>query len=313
MFFRDFWTWLDARLGSYVSVHAADLAAALEPVAGTLAVIYVMFWGWLHLRGQIEEPFMEGVRRIFTLFLVLGVALHLWAYHDVLVAIFYQGPTDLAAAIVGAQSPVALIDTIWTQGGAVADTLWAKGSLLTGDGGFYIAGLLVYLLVGFACLYTLFLISLAKIALAVLLALGPLFILLTLFDATRRLFDAWIHELTNYGLVSILTVMVTTLLLDLLSTYAEQTATRGGDLLTVDALNLALSAGLVILVLLQVMPMSARLAGGFALATQGVVDRGVDGLRRAVRSLGSHGYAYLTTPSSSASTTPLVQPTRITP
>ena len=312
MFFRDFWTWLDARLGSYVSVHAADLAAALEPVAGTLAVIYVMFWGWLHLRGQIEEPFMEGVRRIFTLFLVLGVALHLWAYHDVLVAIFYQGPTDLAAAIVGAQSPVALIDTIWTQGGAVADTLWAKGSLLTGDGGFYIAGLLVYLLVGFACLYTLFLISLAKIALAVLLALGPLFILLTLFDATRRLFDAWIHELTNYGLVSILTVMVTTLLLDLLSTYAEQTATRGGDLLTVDALNLALSAGLVILVLLQVMPMSARLAGGFALATQGVVDRGVDGLRRAVRSLGSHGYAYLTTPSSSA-TTPLVQPTRITP
>jgi type IV secretion system protein VirB6 len=313
MFFQDFWTWLDARLGSYVSVHAASLAAALEPVAGTLAVIYVMVWGWLHLRGQIEEPFMEGVRRIFTLFLVLGVALHLWAYHDVLVATFYEGPTELAAAIVGAQSPVALIDTIWTQGGAVADTLWAKGSLLTGDGGFYIAGLLVYLLVGFACLYTLFLISLAKIALAVLLALGPLFILLTLFDATRRLFDAWIHELTNYGLVSILTVMVTTLLLDLLSTYAEQTAQRGGDLLTVDALNLALSAGLVILVLLQVMPMSARLAGGFALATQGVVDRGVDSLRRAVGSLGNHGYAYLTTPPSSASTTPLVQPTRIAP
>ena len=52
--------------------------------------------------------------------------------------------------------------------------------------------------------------------LSVLLALGPLFILLTLFDATRRLFDAWIHELTNYGLVSVLTVMVTTLLLDLL-------------------------------------------------------------------------------------------------
>ncbi|MEI6458250.1 MAG: type IV secretion system protein [Pseudomonadota bacterium] len=310
MFFQDFWTWLDARLSTYVSVHAADLAAALEPVAVTLGVLYVMFWGWLHLRGQIEEPFMEGVRRIFTLFIVFGVALHLWAYHDVLVSVFYEGPTQLAAAILGAQSPVALIDAIWAQGGAVADTLWGKGSLLTGDGGFYIAGLLVYLLVGFACLYTLFLISLSKIALAVLLALGPLFILLTLFDATRRLFDAWIHELTNYGLVSILTVMVTTLLLDLLSTYAEQTATRGGDLLTVDALDLALAAGLVILVLLQVMPMAARLAGGFALATQGVVDRGVDGLRRAVRSLGSRGYTYFSTPAPAVAPTSLLQPTR---
>jgi type IV secretion system protein VirB6 len=296
MFFQDFWTWLDARMVSYVSSHAATLAGALEPVAGTLGVLYVMFWGWLHLRGQIEEPFMEGVRRIFTLFIVFGVALHLWAYHDVLMAVFYDGPTDLAAALVGAQSPVSLIDTIWSQGGAVADTLWSKGSLLTGDGGFYIAGLLVYLLVGFACLYTLFLISLAKIALAVLLALGPLFILLTLFDATRRLFDAWIHELTHYGLVSVLTVMVTALLLDLLSTYANQTAARGGDLVTVDALNLALAAGLVILVLLQVMPMSARLSGGFALATQGVVDRGVEGLRRAVRTLGQHGYGALTAP-----------------
>ena len=103
MFFQDFWTWLDARLATYVSVHAADLAGALTPVAGTLGILYVMFWGWLHLRGQIEEPFMEGVKRILTLFVVLGVALHLWGYHDVLVAVFYQGPTELAAALAGAQ------------------------------------------------------------------------------------------------------------------------------------------------------------------------------------------------------------------
>lgn len=313
MFFQDFWTWLDARLTGYIGVHAASLAAALEPVASTVGVLYVMFWGWLHLRGQIEEPFMEGVRRIFLLFIVFGVALHLWAYHDVLTAVFYDGPTDLAAALVGAQSPVTLIDTIWSQGGSVADTLWGKGSLLTGDGGFYIAGLLVYLLVGFACLYVLFLLSLAKIALAVLLALGPLFILLTLFDSTRRLFDAWLQELIHYGLVSVLTVMTTALLLDLLSSYAEQTAARGSDLLTVDALHLALAAGLVVLVLLQVMPMSARLSGGFALATQGVVDLGVRGLRRAVAALGQHTYAAAVTPLPSATSDALITPTRISP
>ena len=103
------------------------------------------------------------------------------------------------------------------------------------------------------------------------------------------------------------------LLLDLLSNYAAETAGRGGELLTVDALNLALAAGLVILVLLQVMPMSARLAGGFALATQGVVDRGVEGLRRAVRSLGDRSYTFLTAPSSSTPSSGLIHPRRISP
>jgi len=38
--FKTFWTWLTARLTSYVSVHAAATAAAIEPVAVTSAVVY---------------------------------------------------------------------------------------------------------------------------------------------------------------------------------------------------------------------------------------------------------------------------------
>ena len=46
-----------------------------------------------------------------------------------------------------------------------------------------------------------FLIALSDIALAVLLALGPLFIAMLLFDATQRLFSAWIAQLTTYALI----------------------------------------------------------------------------------------------------------------
>jgi type IV secretion system protein VirB6 len=107
----------------------------------------------------------------------------------------------------------------------------------------------------------------------VLLALGPLFIVMALFDATRRFFEAWLHELSNYALVTILTVMVSALMLDLVQAYAEQTAARGAALMTVDALNLALAAGLVLLVLRQIPPLAARLAGGFALSSFGTVER----------------------------------------
>lgn len=272
MVFETFWTWLTARLASYISVHAAQTAAAIEPAAVAAAVIYVMVWGYMHLRGSIDEPIVDGAIRILKLILVFGVGLRLWAYHAVIVNLFFEAPNDLAARLIGARSPVTSIDTIWERGATVAATLWEKGSVLTGDSGFYFAGIAIYVLIGFVCVYTLFLISLSRIALAVLLALGPLFIVLTLFESTRRFFDAWVQELANYALVSIITIMTAALMLDLVQSYAAQTAARGEALVTVDALNLALAAGLVLLVLRQVLPIAARLAGGFALSTFGSVE-----------------------------------------
>jgi type IV secretion system protein VirB6 len=116
-----------------------------------------------------------------------------------------------------------------------------------------------------------FLIALSNIALAVLLALGPLFISALLFDATRRFFSAWIAQLANYGLITVLTIMVAALLLQLVQSYATQTAARGASIFTLDALNLLLVAVLVFLILRQVMPIAAGLAGGLALSSFGVV------------------------------------------
>jgi type IV secretion system protein VirB6 len=180
---------------------------------------------------------------------------------------------------------VTIVDAIWDRGGTAAGILWDKAGLVTGDAGFYLAAAAIYLLVGFVCVYTMFLMSLARVALAVLLALGPIFIVLALFDSTRRFFDAWLHELANYAFVTVLTVMVAALMLDLVQTYADQTASLGDDLHTVDALDLALAAGLVLLVLRQVLPIAARLAGGGALSGFGSIEslaqRGRGALRHA--------------------------------
>ncbi|MBS0393038.1 MAG: type IV secretion system protein [Proteobacteria bacterium] len=273
MVFQSFWAWLSARLTAYISVHVADTAAAIEPAAVTVGVVYVMIWGYLHLRGKVDEPIVAGAARLLTLVVVFGVGLRLWLYHEVIVETFFNAPADLAARLVGAASPITTVDSIWDRGGTAAGALWDKGGLLSGDVGFYLAAAAIYTLVGLVCVYTMFLISLARVALAVLLALGPIFILLALFDATRRFFEAWIHELTNYALVSILTAMVAALLLDLVNSYATQTAALGTGVMTVDALNLALAAGLVVLVLRQVLPIAARLAGGLALSTFGVAGR----------------------------------------
>jgi type IV secretion system protein VirB6 len=279
-FFATFWTWLNGQLASYIGTNTARVAEALEPAIVTLATVYVMVWGYLHLTGRIDEPFVTGLKRLLTLAAVLGGAVHLWLYNSLIVDTFYQAPARLAAAVVGAPDPVAVVDAIWNRGGAVADYLFNNGGFFK-DIGYYVAGATVWALVGLLCVYTMFLIALSSIALAVLLALGPLFMALLLFEATRRYFEAWLAQLANYALITILTVLVATLLLQVVESYADQTAARGTAIVTVDALNMVLIAVLVFLLMRQVMPIAAALAGGIALNSFGTVSRLIGwGMRR---------------------------------
>ena len=271
-FFATFWSWMNGQLATYIGNNTARLADILEPTVVTVATIYVMAWGYLHLTGQIEEPLVTGLKRIAVLALVLGVCLHLWLYNTVIVDTFYNAPAQLAAAIVGGGDAVGTIDTIWSRGGEVAGFLWANGHGFGGVG-FDIAALVVWIFIGLLCVYAMFLIALSSIALAVLLALGPLFIAGLFFYSTRRFFSAWLAQLANYGLITILTVMIGTLLLQIVQSYATQTAARGSAIFTVDAINMVLVAVLAFLLLRQVMPIASGLAGGLALSSFGMVSR----------------------------------------
>jgi type IV secretion system protein VirB6 len=282
-FFATFSAWLNAQLATYIGDNTARLASVLEPAVVTLATIYVMAWGYLHLTGKIDEPFIAGLKRILVLALILGVGLRLWLYNTVIVDTFYIAPTQLAAAMVGSADPVGTIDAIWDRGGAVAGILWTKAasSWTLGSLGFLIAGALVWCLIGLLCVYAMFLLALSSIALSVLLAVGPLFIALLFFDATKRFFAAWIAQLANYALITVLTVMVAALLLQIVQSYATQTAALGTAIFTVDVLHMLLVAALVFLVLRQIMPIAGGLAGGVSLSSFGLLSRGLSSAGRA--------------------------------
>jgi type IV secretion system protein VirB6 len=295
-FFQTFWTWLNGELASYIGENTARVASILEPAVVTLGTVYVMIWGYLQLTGRIEEPFVAGVKRIMILAIILGVALHLWLYNTLLVDTFYNAPTEFAAGIVGASDPVRTIDAIWNAGGAVADQLFrdGTGSGFWGGVGGKLAGLAIWLLMGLLCVYTMFLLALSSVSESVLLALGPLFIVMLLFDSTRRFFEAWLAQLANYALITILTVMIAALMLHLVASYAQQTAALGTGMKIVDALNMLLVTGLVILFMRQVMPVAGGLAGGVTLGTFGVMERatGWVGSRAGKYALWSEAYAW---------------------
>lgn len=273
-FFAEFSGWLDGILSTYITDNTHRIATLLTPAVVTLGVLYIMVWGVLQLTGKVEEPLMTGVKRIAVLALIFGVGLGLWLYDSVIVDTFYREPAQLAAGIIGAYDSVGIIDQIMQTGTNAAGLLWAKGGVLHGLS-FTIAGWVVELVVVFTAVYAMFLLSLSRVALSVLLALGPLFIALLFFESTKRFVEAWFAQLANYAFVAVLTVLIAALMLTVLSTAAQAAVATGGGITIAEAVRVVIAAALTLLVLRQVMPMAAALASGVALSSFNTVSNAV--------------------------------------
>jgi type IV secretion system protein VirB6 len=279
-FFAEFNTWLTALLDDYIHQYTLQMATLLEPALVTLGTLYVLIWGFLSIAGRIEEPVLEGLKRIAMLALVFGVGLDLWLYDTVIVETFYRAPAALAGNLVGANDFVTIVDTILFQGDDVATALLAKAGILHGNFSFYLAALAVYVVIGITALYTMFLLTLSRIALSVLLAIGPLIIPLFLFQSTRRFVEAWFAQLATYAFVAVLAGLVAALMMHLIAQAAAQAQAAGGGIQIAQAVRVCIAAGFTFLVMRQVLPMAGGLASGVALSTFGIVSGALTNVRR---------------------------------
>jgi type IV secretion system protein VirB6 len=272
VFFQNYFTSLVAHLINYVSAMTGTVATAITPVLVAFATMYVMFWGWLHLTGKIEEPVLEGAKRIITIGIILDLALNLWAHHAVLVLAFLQGPMALASAILGAPQPLVAVDNIWNKGNVIAQLFWANAGVFDGNFGLYFGAIATWLVSGLLCIYTAFLFALSSIALSILLAVGPLFLMFLFFDSTKRFFESWIAQLANYSLIVIMASLVAALILNLVSQMANATANVGANLTIFDSIDFLVTTILAFLLMRQVMSIASGLASGVALATGNLVS-----------------------------------------
>jgi type IV secretion system protein VirB6 len=273
-FFAAFDTWLQAQLAGYIGERTAQLAALLEPFVAACAVLYVLVWGWLQLTGRIDQPVLEGAKRIVVLATVLGLSLGLWSYNELFVDTFIEGPRTIAGALAagGLASTVGIADTVLAEGITVGENLFKQAGVIDGNFGYYVAAAIVYGVIVVTAGYAAFLDALARIALTVILALGPLFLAALLFDSTKRFFEAWVAQLANYGLVAILTGAVAGLLMQVVRTEATEMAAQGTGIEIAQIVPLVVACVLVLLVMRQVMPIAAGLASGVALASSGVIS-----------------------------------------
>lgn len=151
-----------------------------------------------------------------------------------------------------------------------------EGAGLTDFGLYLYAGAVFVGTVGFAG-YAGMLIVLSKIAIAILLAVGPVFILLLIFTNTRSLFEGWLRTLLNYAVIPIFVYTLLAFLLSLAERPLQNLEQNSG--ITKSLLDgvapYALVTFISVLLLMQIMNIAASITGGLSLSTMGGPSWGV--------------------------------------
>lgn len=186
-----------------------QLAFALTLLLG----LYVGFFGISLMLGRSNLSVRALLPRMMTLGLVLTFATSFVAFSTIFYNIFIGGPDQIAGILTGTQGESAT--AVFAQ---KLDVVFQAVQQATGDTkdidafsppGIMWMGAMLLLLGTVGLLVT------ARIALALLLALGPIFVVLALFEGTRGLFTGWLKGLTMMALAPLFAVLGGSIMLEL--------------------------------------------------------------------------------------------------
>ena len=279
-FYSTLFSKLDASLDAYWSSAASGMASAIAPVATTLVTIYVILWGWSLMRGIISEPVTDGIARIIRLTIIVALAINIGIYNGYLARFLWELPDALANIVAGGHSgnnAMHFIDQLMGQFYELAQAFNDKAYADTGitglpDLGLWLAGWAILIAGTIVTGYTAFLFTLAKMALAILLGIGPACVLMTLFEPTKRFFDMWMGQALNYVFLVLLAASAVRLIMGIIQSYmGAAIGTASGDPSVVLALPAVIFCIVGLLVMMQLPSIASALGGGVAVGTLGAV------------------------------------------
>src|SRR5690625_1281378 len=105
MFYQWIFQQVDSTIHTYIVDGANDVATAIGPLAATLFAIYIVLWGLAHLSNKIEEPVMDGTKRLVIIAVILALALNAGRYTGYVVSFVTQTPVALASVVANGNGP----------------------------------------------------------------------------------------------------------------------------------------------------------------------------------------------------------------
>lgn len=192
----------DAVLSTYVLNVVSTLARAITPLALTCLTIWVALYGWAVLRNEVSETLPNFMWKVFKIGLVLALALQGGFYVNTVsdtanALAMGVANTFLPAAVDPAtvSTPYALLDRFNDDASAQVADIMKEASIFRLD---LVLAAVVFSIgsVVFLCI-ALFVVTLSKLFLTFVIAVGPLFILCLAWRPTARFFDSWLSMVLN--------------------------------------------------------------------------------------------------------------------
>jgi len=278
-FFEVISTKLNDSLTTYIIDNATNVIASFEKTAVTLLIIYLTMYGIGMIHGSIKEPINDFLRRIIRLSVIVGIALNIGNYDGFVVGFLWNTPDALAGYIASGytdgNSNIQYLDSLFSQINDLAHTFLiqatAKSTLGIPDPVLFICGFGIIIVGAFATGSAFLFLILSKMSLSILLAIGPIFILLIMFEPTKRFFDVWFGQCITFVLLPVLISAGIKLILTILQSYMTD-ATNSGIEPSIDlAIPALVLCGITLIVMWQLPSIASALGGGVAISSLGAV------------------------------------------
>ena len=283
---------VDNMISTYVLGAFNNLAPTVEALWHVLFILFILFYGYrVIFSGQFSpnELIVSCLKIVVVLILATQSGPFILFFFDS----FTQVPNELAGRLLtgtaSAVNSVATAGDIVTAERALGEfydrTMMVGANVVSGaswnDFGLYFYALMIWIAGILLAGYALFLVVLSKLAVAILLAVGPLFILLLMFQSSRGFFEGWFRALVNYAIIPVFVYSLLALVLRLIDgslSSLEANSTTDNQLLSVMG-PFVLIAVLGFVLLMQVTTMAAGVSGGFALSSLNFARSMTDRLR----------------------------------
>ena len=195
-------TQLDGILNTYVLGVVSALMIAIAPIALTVMTTWVTLYGWAILRNEVSETLPVFMWKVFKIGLVFAFALQSAFY----IANVADTANALAMGVASTflpagvdpstvTSPYALLDKFNDNASLQISDIMKEASMFRLDL-LLAAAIFAFGSVIFLCI-ALFVVTLSKLFLAFVIAVGPLFVLCLAWRPTQRFFDSWLSMVLN--------------------------------------------------------------------------------------------------------------------
>jgi type IV secretion system protein VirB6 len=253
---------------------------ALLPALTILLTLYIAFFAISLLTGRSRIGISALTPRMMTMGLVLTFATSWVAWQGVVWNLAVGAPDQLAGILMGAPGSATQMfaDRLDIVFAAIRQTAEIAGGAAPAgkEDGAFTPGNLMWLGTLLLLLGTVGVLVTARIALAVLLATGPVFVVLALFSGTRGLFAGWLRGLVMVALTPLFVVVGGGMMLELLVPVIGGLAGEGGGVSGQGAIALFLIACVHVALMAMVMKVTSTMVSGwqvFGLASGRQVDR----------------------------------------